>query len=74
MNSIPTPREPCLLALDVGTTAVKAGLFTPRGECLAGASREYTLEKPGPDLVELEAEVYWEAAEACIAECIPTAG
>ena len=63
-----------LLALDVGTTAVKAGLFDPAGNLLASQSCEYDLETPGPDLVELDPEVYWKASVDCIAGCMRESG
>jgi sugar (pentulose or hexulose) kinase len=49
------------LAIDVGTTAVKAGLFTAEGACLASAGYDYTLQTPRVDYIELDAEVYWQA-------------
>ncbi len=55
-----------LIGLDIGTTAVKAGLFDASGACLAVAVEEYRLEHPGPDRVELDAERYWTAAQAAI--------
>lgn len=51
-----------LLALDVGTTSVKAGLFNEKGTCLATALEEYQLITPSADLAELEAETYWRAS------------
>lgn len=60
-------REPRLLALDVGTSSVKAALFDGRGRPQAVHVEEYTLEKPAPDRVELDAEVYWNAARTALA-------
>lgn len=51
-----------LLALDVGTTSVKAGLFQPDGRCLATAFQEYTLISNSPEQAELEPNIYWLAA------------
>ena len=51
-----------LLALDVGTTSVKAGLFNEKGSCLATALEEYKLITPSADLAELDAESYWQAS------------
>lgn len=53
---------PLFLTLDVGTTAVKAGLFDETGRMLASSSREYTLETPAQNVVELDAEVYWDTS------------
>lgn len=69
-----TNNGPKLLALDVGTTAVKAALFTAGGELLALGTREYDLEKPSPDRVELDPEIYWKASCDCIADCLGISG
>jgi xylulokinase len=50
---------PFLLAIDAGTTAVKAALFDPNGKMLAATSQEYTLASPAPDYVEMDPEAYW---------------
>jgi sugar (pentulose or hexulose) kinase len=55
-----------LLSIDAGTTSVKAGLFTPDGNCLAIARQEYQLETPAPGLAELDPEVYWQASVRAI--------
>lgn len=51
-----------VLALDLGTTSVKTGLFDELGVCLATATREYQLLTPQADRAELNAETYWQAA------------
>ena len=48
-----------LLSIDAGTTSVKAGLFTPTGQCLAVEREEYDLNTPAPDYAELDPEIYW---------------
>ncbi len=50
-----------LLAVDAGTTSVKAGLFSSDGRCLGVGRQEYQLETPAPDRVQLDPEVYWQA-------------
>jgi xylulokinase len=50
-----------LLAIDAGTTSVKAGLFAPDGRCLGLGREEYQLETPAADLAQLDPEVYWQA-------------
>jgi xylulokinase len=50
-----------LLAIDAGTTSVKAGLFTPDGRCLGMGRQEYQLETPAADRAQLDPEVYWQA-------------
>ena len=59
-----------LLALDLGTTSVKAGIFSPEGKCLASAAEEYLLVTPEPDIAELPPETYWEASVKTIREVI----
>lgn len=51
-----------LLALDIGTTSVKAGLFDSEGTCLATALEEYQLITPSADRAELKVEDYWTAS------------
>ena len=41
------------LGLDMGTTGVKAAVFTPDGVMAGSGLAEYTLETPAPDIVEL---------------------
>jgi xylulokinase len=50
-----------LLGIDIGTTSVKAGLFSPDGRCLGVGRQEYQLETPAPDRAQLDPEVYWQA-------------
>ena len=50
-----------LLAVDAGTTSVKAGLFAPDGRCLGVAREEYQLQSPAADRAELDPELYWQA-------------
>lgn len=49
-----------LLALDIGTTSIKAGIFDLSGRMIASANGEYNLEKPAPNIVELDPEIYWQ--------------
>jgi xylulokinase len=51
-----------LLALDIGTTSVKAGLFDSDGVCRATALEEYRLITPSADQAELDPETYWTAS------------
>jgi sugar (pentulose or hexulose) kinase len=63
-----------LVGLDVGTTAVKAGLFSEGGALLAVAGEEYRLEHPAPDRAEIDAEVYWTATRSAIRRILAEAG
>ncbi|MBO4646719.1 MAG: hypothetical protein J5806_01020, partial [Lentisphaeria bacterium] len=61
------------LGLDMGTTGVKAAVFTPDGVMAGSGLAEYTLETPSPDIVELETEQYWLSAKKAIAEAVAKA-
>jgi len=52
--------------IDIGTSAVKAGLFDLSGRQLAGAYQEYCLESSQPDRVEVDPEIYWEKAREAL--------
>ena len=54
------------LGLDMGTTGVKAAVFDGAGTMLGSGLAEYTLETPTPDIVELDAEIYWISAKDAI--------
>jgi xylulokinase len=51
-----------ILTFDVGTTAVKVGLFTEDLKLIDLVIKEYTLLTPKPDVVELDPAVYWNNA------------
>ena len=61
------------LGLDIGTTGVKAAVFTPAGRMAGSGLAEYTLETPAPDIVELEPEQYWISAKKALSEAIAKA-
>lgn len=49
------------LAIDVGTSAAKAGVVTSDGALLASAAVPYELSYPSPGHIECEADTYWDA-------------
>ena len=51
-----------LLAVDIGTTSVKAGLFDETCNLITSSTGEYLLLTPAPDRAELDPETYWQAA------------
>jgi sugar (pentulose or hexulose) kinase len=55
-----------ILALDAGTTSLKVSLFNFSGVMVGGCVQEYRLDNPSPEIVELEPEVYWSAAQDAI--------
>lgn len=56
-----------VLTLDAGTTALKGALFDLSGNMRCCRVHEYALDYPGPELVELDPETYWLAAQTVIA-------
>jgi xylulokinase len=50
------------IGVDLGTTAVKVGLFDTNGIPLAVATREFALNTPAPGWVEFDADSYLETA------------
>ena len=54
--------ERLLIGLDAGTTAIKGILLNESGRILVNTSVEYVLEYPGPDLCEVNPDVYWKSA------------
>ena len=64
--------RPCIAALDVGTSSVKACLFTPELNLLACSVREYRLRTEN-GRVEARAEDYLEAAAAGMREALDMA-
>src|SRR4051812_29954857 len=59
---------PVLLGLDLGTSGCKLLAFDAQGTVLARASRLYPLRNPRPGFFELDADVVWAAAVACLRE------
>ncbi|MBO4345224.1 MAG: hypothetical protein J5833_05685 [Victivallales bacterium] len=58
-----------IVGIDIGTTAVKACMFDgDDGKLLGIGHAEYTLETPAPDIVELEAEEYWNAVQKALSQ------
>jgi len=57
-----------LIGLDVGTTGVKAVALDDNGSVLGRAHRDYPLSIPLPGWSEQDPELWWQAAEAAIAE------
>ena len=55
-----------LLTLDVGTTAVKAGLFRENLDLVGFEIREYSLLTPKTDFVEMDPDVYWEKTKEAV--------
>jgi glycerol kinase len=63
-----------LLAIDVGTSSLGAGVFSPTGELLALASSPVRSRSPAPGLVEQDAAAIWRGARALIRQALERAG
>jgi sugar (pentulose or hexulose) kinase len=57
-----------ILALDVGTTAFKMGVFTPALEKKCEASRRYEVHVYDRGKADIEPEKWWQALRECCAE------
>ncbi len=63
-----------LMGLDIGSTGVKAVVFTPSGEIVGSAYREYAEVYPEPGWIELRPDDVWEATRTVIGEAAGEAG
>lgn len=63
-----------VIAVDVGTASVRAGLFTARGELLARRTRPITLARPAAERAEQDSEEIWRAVCEAVREARETAG
>lgn len=57
-----------LLGIDLGTSGVKAGVFSLDGTCVAQAYREYDMLHPQPGWSELDSSDVWKKTKEVIAE------
>jgi xylulokinase len=63
-----------ILAVDLGTTALKCALHNERGEVVAKATEEYQLLTPDALSVEVEVETYWTAFKNAVASVLRQSG
>ncbi len=63
-----------LMGIDVGSTGVKAVVFTPEGEIVGSAYREYAEVYPEPGWIELRPDDVWAATRTVIGEAAAQAG
>ncbi len=59
---------PFVLTVDVGTSALKAVVYSRAGQVLATAARRYAYATPQPGWAEADPHAWWEALESCFAE------
>lgn len=69
-----TSQLPQFVGIDIGTTSVKAGVVSARGEILSLATVPCTVERPRPGFVEQDPEEYWRAAVRCVREALAAPG
>lgn len=63
-----------LLTFDIGTTAVKVGLYDELLNTAGFATREYRLLLPQPGTVEMEPEAYWQAMKTGLRDALQQSG
>jgi glycerol kinase len=62
-----------ILAIDAGTTSVRALVVHASGRVVARAGEPYALSYPAPDRVEMDAELVWTKAQAAIRTALASA-
>lgn len=63
-----------IFTADVGTTALKAALYSREGEPVASCTREYAFQTPAPGQAELAAEIYTETFAEAVRAVLSEAG
>ncbi|HEX8966751.1 MAG TPA: FGGY-family carbohydrate kinase [Chloroflexota bacterium] len=72
--TLPAARS-AILGVDVGTSALKAGLLSPEGEPLAAIVRiPYSLSSPAPGAMEQDPDDWWNALIAACRQLVPGLG
>jgi xylulokinase len=66
-------KDDLILAIDLGTSAVKIILFSPDGRVVAASEQETPLRHPEPTWIESDAEAWWQTATAGIREVLDRA-
>ena len=67
------PKQRCLIAVDVGTASVRAGVLTPDGALLSRVDRPIALWRQGADIGEYASEDIWQASCAAVRGAISAA-
>jgi FGGY-family pentulose kinase len=63
-----------LLAIDVGSTSARAGLFDPAGRMLASAAHPFDVHRPVADHAEHDSEQIWRAVCAAARDALAASG
>jgi xylulokinase len=51
---------PAVIGVDIGTSSGKGVLVDLAGKVLRSAVREHTVDRPGPGMFEMDAEIWWD--------------
>ena len=66
--------QPCVIAIDAGTTGVRSRAVRPGGGPVVASYREFTQHFPEPGLVEHDATEIWDAVVATLLDVIAEVG
>lgn len=69
-----TPPGALVLAVDVGSTSARAGVFDLGGHMLATASAPFEVHRPEPDHAEHDSEQIWQAVGSAVREAVQACG
>lgn len=64
---------PYVIGIDAGTEALKAGLFTLRGELVAIGQSAYATSFPHPGWAEQDPDAWWDALVTAVRACLAAA-
>jgi FGGY-family pentulose kinase/HAD superfamily hydrolase (TIGR01509 family) len=68
------PGEKLIVAVDVGTTSARAGVFTASGKLLARNEHPILLHRTGPDIAEHDSQDIWQAVCAAVRDVVDASG
>jgi xylulokinase len=62
--------RPAVIGVDIGTSSSKAALAGLDGDVIATAVREHEVRRPGPGMVEMAADIWWDECVSMIRELV----
>ena len=63
-----------MLAVDVGSTSARAGVFDAQGHMLSSASTPFAVQRPQPDHAEHDSEQIWSAVGESVRQAVGACG
>lgn len=63
-----------LMGIDLGTSSVRAGIFSREGVIISISSRTYPIDAPSPEIAEQNPETWWQCTCEAIKESILKSG